>query len=191
MTAILDWETKEPILVDAFRITGGMKGLFFDTDYGVILPTGDVPDLKRHEDTEQAGFQVFMSAWTLNSFFLTVNEEFNISYTLAAADHPELQLNTGFINTGLPGIANYYGPDQPVDVEMTLLYVQNVTTRLDDETVSAMSAGNFKFYVWKQDGTRELAVDIDGTDIYTNFTVLINDMTLAGNITALNVGKIK
>mmetsp|Transcript_21020 Transcript_21020/g.29046 ORF Transcript_21020/g.29046 Transcript_21020/m.29046 type:complete len:125 (+) Transcript_21020:1099-1473(+) len=88
-------------------------------------------------------------------------------------------------------MADYYGPDQPVDVEMTLLSVANITTRLDDETVSAMSAGNFKFYVWKQDGTRELAVDIDGTDIYTNFTILINDMTLAGNVTALNVGKIK
>uniref|UniRef100_A0A7S3WRL1 Uncharacterized protein n=1 Tax=Strombidinopsis acuminata TaxID=141414 RepID=A0A7S3WRL1_9SPIT len=54
-----------------------------------------------------------------------------------------------------------------------------------------MSAGNFKFYVWKQDGTRELAVDIDGSDMYTNFTVLINDMKLAGNVTAINVGKIK
>jgi len=52
MTAILDWETKESILVDDFRLTGGMKGLMFDSDYGVIEPTGALPDLKRHEDTE-------------------------------------------------------------------------------------------------------------------------------------------
>jgi len=52
MSAILDWETKEAINVDAFRLTGGMKGLFFDSDVGVIEPSGALPDLKRHEDTE-------------------------------------------------------------------------------------------------------------------------------------------
>jgi len=189
MTAILDWETKEEVLVDAFRLTGGMKGLFFDTDYGVIEPTGVIPDLKRHEDTEQAGFQVFASAWSLNSFFLTLNEEFTLAYTLKGSNIPNL--NTGYLNTGLPGIADYYGPDQPVDVELTLLSVQNITVRENDDTLSAMSALNAKFYVYKTDGTRELAVDIDGTDMYTNFTVLINDMTVAGNVTAVNVGKIK
>lgn len=109
MTAILDWETKEPILVDAFRITGGMKGLMFDSDFGAIDPTGALPDLIRHEDKEPAGFQVFASAWSLNSFFLTLNEEFNLSYTLLGADYSNLK--TGFLNTGLPGMSDYYGPD--------------------------------------------------------------------------------
>lgn len=33
-TAVLDWETKEPVTVDAFRISAGMKGLFFDSEFG-------------------------------------------------------------------------------------------------------------------------------------------------------------
>jgi len=86
MTAILDWETKEELLVDAFRLSGGMKGLFFDTDYGVIEPSGALPTLKKHEDTEPAGLQIFASAWTLNSFFLTVNEEFTLRYTVKGAN---------------------------------------------------------------------------------------------------------
>ena len=56
MSAILDWETKEAVLVDAFRVTGGMKGLFFDSDYGQAEPWGVIPNMPRHEDTEAAGF---------------------------------------------------------------------------------------------------------------------------------------
>jgi len=95
------------------------------------------------------------------------------------------------LNIGLPGIEKYYGADLPMDCEITLLSVQNITVRQDDTTLSALSAGNFKFYVYKTDGTRELAVELEGYEIYTNFTVLIDQMTLAGNVTGLNVGKIK
>lgn len=165
-----------------------MKGFFFDNQYPAVAPEGEIPDMPRHEDTEAAGFQIFASAWALNAFSTTLFQEVDLAYTLIGQD---LNITTSELNIGLPGISGHYGPDQFVDIAINLTSVQEITTRKDDNTVSAMSAANVKFYVHKTDGTKELAVDIDGQQMYTNFTVLIFGDAVAGNVTAVSVGKVK
>lgn len=115
--------------------------------------------MPRHEDTEAAGFQIFASAWALNAFSTTLLQEVDLAYTLIGED---FNITTSDLNIGLPGISGHYGPDQFVDIAINLTSIQDITTRKDDNTVSAMSAANVKFYVHKTDGTKELAVDIDG-----------------------------
>mmetsp|Transcript_64074 Transcript_64074/g.88611 ORF Transcript_64074/g.88611 Transcript_64074/m.88611 type:complete len:286 (-) Transcript_64074:54-911(-) len=187
-SATLDWETKEPVIVDAFRISAGMKGLFFDSDFGKTTSEGEIPAMPRHDTHEHAGLQFFASAWTLNAFSTTLFQEVNLEIPLLASMIPEF--TTSFFNTGLPGIADYYGPDQPVDVYLNIKSVQDITTVANDSTISGMSALNAKFYVHKTDGKVELANDIDASQIFTKFTVLIDDMSLAGNITSVNIGKV-
>lgn len=136
-----------------------MKGFFFDNEYPIVAPEGQIPDMPIHEDTEAAGFQIFASAWSLNAFSTAAFQEVDLAYTLIGED---FNITTSELNIGLPGISSYYGPDQFVDIAINLTSVQDITTRKDDNTVSAMSAANVKFYVHKADGTTELAVDIDG-----------------------------
>jgi hypothetical protein len=52
--------------------------------------------------------------------------------------------------------------------------------------MQALSSVNLKIYVHTPEKI-DLAVDIDVVDIKTNFTVIIDDMTLSGNVTSLNV----
>jgi len=55
--------------------------------------------------------------------------------------------------------------------------------------MQALSSANFKIYVHTPEKI-DLAVDINVVDIKTNFTIIIDNMTLSGNVTALNVGGI-
>jgi len=91
----------------------------------------------------------------------------------------------------LPGISRYYGSDQFVDVTINITSIRDITTTRDDNTISAYLDANVKFYVHKSDGTTELAVDIDGEDMYTNLTALIDGEALVGNITDVFVGKVQ
>lgn len=95
-------------------------------------------------------------------------------------------MTTSSLNYALLGIKKFYGPDHPITIDAQLKQIHDFRVREADETMEALSSVNLKFYVHTPDKI-DLAVDLDVVDIKTNFTVIIDEMTLSGNITALNV----
>jgi hypothetical protein len=95
-------------------------------------------------------------------------------------------MNTSSLNYALLGIKKFYGPDLPITIDAQMKSVHDFRVRESDKTMQALSSVNFKIYVHSPEKI-DLAVDLDVIDIKTNFTVIIDDMTLSGNVTALNV----
>ena len=99
-------------------------------------------------------------------------------------------MTTSSLNYALLGIKKFYGPDMPITIEAQLRQLHDFKVKESDETMEALSTVNLKFYVHTPEKV-DLAVDLDVVDIKTNFTVIVDAMTLSGNITALNVQDIK
>ena len=99
-------------------------------------------------------------------------------------------MTTSSLNYALLGIKKHYGADVPVTIDIKIKAVEDFHVKEADATMQALSTVDVKFFVHTVEKT-ELAVELEVGQILTNFTVTIGeDMTLRGNITALNVGSI-
>jgi len=126
----LDWETQYRANVTDTFFQVGVKGLFFDKSIGETEPAGVViPELPGHNTTRNQKFQAYVSSYSIDSFFQswvevgTVAAWFNASYIPA---NDTVQLTTGALDELLPGIADYYGADLPVNIYFNIVNFGNI-----------------------------------------------------------------
>jgi len=88
-------------------------------------------------------------------------------------------LTTSTVSGILPGIADAYGADQPVDIKYKLLAVTDVTITENDQNMGGLFTLGLDFWVNQTDNTMVEAASITLQDTDFAFTALINNMTLA------------
>lgn len=134
-----------------------------------------------------------MSAYSIDGFFNSLIEVVGLHGRVDQSMLPEeLQgvLTTGTINLLLPGISDYYGADQPVDVAFNVTYLNGFEVSEADVEMSGVTSLDLQFYVTKTDGTQELACELGLNDSSFKFTALINNMDIALNITKVQVDSV-
>ena len=98
-----------------------------------------------------------------------------------------INLTTGFLDKAFKGIASYYGANQPVNVFANLTDLGDFTVTAGKKEVSMNAALRLQFYVQTTNGTDELAVDLDLSQIIADATILIDGFNVTGNFTKLKV----
>lgn len=145
-----------------------------------------------HDETYAAGFQAFVSSYsidTLATSFLEVDEISGFFNSTEVPSISPLPLTTTTVDLLMPGIADYYGADLPVDVHFKILSFKNFTVN-SNPYMKIQGSMNMQFYVEMPDGTFPMAADIDLDDLTFTFTVAIQNMNLTANISNLNIGSI-
>lgn len=134
-----DWESSVPALVTEDYWGFAVKGLMFDNRTQEVDP-GVIPTTMPYKQTEHpAQLQGFLSTYFLDSAatsLLSVFEDkaqgwFNSSLV---SDKGVFPTNTSTIDYLMPGIADYYRPNVPVNIRCWLKKVDNV--RVNDTTES-------------------------------------------------------
>lgn len=79
-------------------------------------------------------FQNWISSFTVNSLFHTITEVTDVQGWINA---DVSGATTGSLNSLLPGIADHYGAEQPVDVFFHLDYIKDFTVKKGKQEMSA------------------------------------------------------
>lgn len=113
-TWILDWETPVAAIVTDQALEAGIEGNFWDSVYGEQYPTDSIPVMPYRIDGKTAGFQMYVSDFTVDSLFNSMLEEETVGGWFLYTEVPPTagwQMTTGFLNKFLPGLSSTYGPD--------------------------------------------------------------------------------
>ena len=162
----------------------------FDRDFGEEEPTVDIPELPYHDTTRAEQYQAYVSAYSIDGFFNSFIEVVGMKGWVNATEIPAgvpLTLNTGTINILLPGISDYYGSSQPVDVHFNVTSLGNFQVFEANSKMSGTTSLNLQFWVEKADSTKELACELNLSDMEFDFSALVTDMNITLNITKFNI----
>lgn len=190
---IVDWETPERAIVTDSSFEIGVKGLMFDDRVGEEEPTIAIPNMPYHDIYKSQKYQAFVSAYSIDGFFGSFLEVVGINGKVDQSILPPEAaafLTTGTINLLLPGIADYYGSEQPVEVDFNVTKLGGFEVSQANVEMSGATSLDLLFYVTKTDGTKELACNLELNDIAFKFTALINNMDVSLNITKVQVGSV-
>lgn len=183
----VDFSQFAPVAISTTTIEAGINGFVFDNRYAKSPVPGVVSvPMPTHDSTQPEQVQAFANTFFVNNLFAELIQE-NQDFTVTLdSTNTGFNMTTSSLNYALLGIKKFYGPDLPITIDAQLKQIHDFRVREADETMEALSSVNLKFYVHTPEKI-DLAVDLDVVDIKTNFTVIIDEMTLSGNITALNV----
>jgi hypothetical protein len=82
-----------------------------------------------------------------------------------------------------PGIENFYGPNIPLDIHLKVKSLGSFDITASDNVMAGLATIDMELWADKLDGTREIAASITLGDLAFGFSVLINDMIVAAQIT--------
>jgi len=159
----------------------------FDNRYPKVPVPGvtSIP-MPSHDASQPEQVQAFANSYFVNNLFVElITENQDLTITLDESN-TGFELTTSSINYALLGIKKFYGPDLPVTIDAKVTKIEDFHVREADETMEAKTTVNLKFYVHTADKV-DLAVDLDVIRVLTNFTVIIDEMTLSGKVMNLNV----
>ena len=111
-------------------------------------------------------------------------------FWLNSTEIPEtspVQLNTHDLDKAFPGIADYYGSNQTVNVFVNITNLYDFTVTAGDEQVALNGDLRFQFYVDTIDGAKDLAVDLSLDKMIMEASILIDGFNVNGNFTKLKV----
>ena len=185
----IDWETEQPFYVTDTSLEFGARAILFDSVFGEQLPA-EWPTMPYKDTAQPAQFQVFLSDEAVNAAFTSLLEIHPVEGWLNSTMVPEsapINLTTGFLDKAFKGIASYYGPDQPVNVYANLTDLGGFTVTAGKKEVSMNAALRLQFFVETTNGTTDLAVDLDLSQIVADATILIDGFNVTGNFTKLKV----
>lgn len=152
-----------------------------------------VPEMPYYDASLPSQYQVYMSTFTMDTFFSSFLEAAAIkgwiNSSMIPADSP-VQLTTNGMNTYLPGIEAYYGPDLPVDIKFQVLELGDFTVQENNPNLGGVVTLQLEFWVETAPGVKELATSMTLVDTAFHFTVLVNDMVISMNLGTVNVDKI-
>ena len=190
----LDWSlSDQPIFNGQDGIEFGIKGQFVPEGQAEVAPAVTPPAMPYKDPAVSSEFQAFVSDFTLDSFadaFLKTNT-FSIwtNHGDVPADSP-LQLNTTVIDCFLPGIMAHYGRDKPMDVEYTLSKLHNFNAKENSPSMSFNADIDVLFYVETAANQKEVAIELTLSELYFDFTAIIDGMALKPNIESASLGAI-
>lgn len=194
-TWMLDWMTPHAAIVAIDSLQVGIEGDFWDSAYGEEYPADTIPVMPYKIASSPAGFQAFISDFTIDSFFNSVIEEAGaISFWFLATEVPPTaswQMTTGFLNKFLPGLSSTFGPDQPCDVLFSIESLNNFVSSEIDQNVSLQGDLNLQVWVHAIDGTYVKAVELLLSSVLYKGTLMVeNEYDLSMQIQTVNVDKI-
>ena len=146
-----------------------------------------------HDSGIASKFQVFLSNYMFDSGADSFLKTRGMNFWTKSKDVPAsfpIKFTTTGLNTFFPGMEAHYGPDLPVDVEYSILKLNNFHSKEALSTLSFNADAAVSFIVEKADGTMEHAVDVNLHNFYFNFTVLIEQMAVTANITSCTIASI-
>ena len=187
-----DWMTEQPFYVTDTSLEFGGRAILYDSEFGETVPTS-WPEMPYKVDSEPSGIQVFISEQSVNAALTALLEKHPVDVWLNATMVPassKLQLNTGALEKVLPGISDYYGANQTVNVRVNVTDVYDATFLEGKETVGLNADWNMKIYVDTVNGTTDLAADLTFTKMIADASILIDGYNVTGNFTKLKVSTI-
>lgn len=108
----LDWESPNAVIVTSDSWNLASKGLFFDDTIGEIAPNVTIPAMPYKDISNAAGFQNFISTWSIDAFFQAGLSISPIGgWKNATETNGTWSLTTSTVGGILPGIADAYGAD--------------------------------------------------------------------------------
>lgn len=192
----LDWMTPSKAIVTEDYISLGIRGLLFDDLVGEISPSVTIPEMPSHLDTSAAGFQAFVSSWTVDTLMQSYLEVGDLKVWFNSTEVPaweDIPLTTSTMDASiLPGIADYYGWDLPVDTHFNILTLHDFDVIQDDEEVSVTGDVDMQFWVETATGV-ELAAEITIHDLIFSGNIDVNptNMNITAQVTKFNIGNIE
>lgn len=189
---VVDWETPQSAIITDTSFAIGVKGLMFDKDFGEEAPAVTVPDMPYYDSSQPEKYQAYVSAYSIDGFFNSLIEVEGIRGWFNATEVPDwapVELTTSTINLLLPGIQKKYG-DRPVDVKFNVTSLGNFQVSEANEEMSGTTSLNLQFWVELEDGSVEMAADLQLEDTDFSFTALVNNMAVSLNITKVNIDKV-
>lgn len=170
-----------------------IAGVLLDTLVGEEYPTVAIPDMPYHDSTNPAGFQAYISDYTMDSLFSSLLEVRSLAVWFNATEVPaweDIPLTTTTVDAGLmPGIADYYGYDLPMDVDFNILTLHDFEVYENNEIMSVTGDVDMKFYVETAEGV-QLAAEIVVHDLVFSGSALINNMNITLSVSKFNIGSI-
>jgi hypothetical protein len=184
----VDFSQSTPVTITETSIQAAINGFIFDNQLEKKPVEGVEPvAMPMHDDTQPAKAQAFANTFFAdNAFNAFLMENPDLGFTLDS-DNTGFNMTTSSLNYALLGIQKYYGKDVPMSVDASIKAIEQVHIKESDETMQALSTLNMKFFVHEADGKIDLAIDMDMYHIKTNFTVIVDDMSITGNVTAFHV----
>jgi len=134
-------------------------------------------------------FQTYISSYVINGFCGSLTEVMDIKGWVRA-DMLHDALTTTTLNVLLPGIMSYYGPGMPVDTFFVLHSLGGFTSTAGNQEMLGKATLELQFWVTNSDGVLEYAAGLTLKDTAFGFIAPITDMSLAIEVTKLNVDKV-
>lgn len=184
---IIDWQTQDPVQIKDTWFGFGARGLFFDSTIG-REEFGTVPEAMTYKDSAKPEkFQNWLSAYTINSFLNSLTEVIKLDFVVKAET---IKLTCGELVAVLPGIAQTYGADSPVDVKINIHTLHDFQSIADNQEMKMQTSFDLAFWVHTTDGQIVEAAGLQLDDVKLGFQALTKDMNLTLALTQLNVGKV-
>lgn len=165
----------------------------FDKRIGEEEPVVSIPDMPYHMTTHIEKYQAYVSSYSIDAFMSSFLEVAAIKGWVNNADLPEkvpFDMTTTTLNAFLPGIMSYYGAGLPVDVHFQVFELGNFDSQEANDIMSGETTLELEFWVETVAGTKEKAASIRLIDTEFAFSALINDMTLALNLSKVNIDSV-
>lgn len=151
---MVDWETPEAAIVTDSTFEIGVKGLMFDSEFGEEEPNIEIPVMPYHDIYKQEKYQAYVSAYSIDGFFSSFLEIFGIAgNTNMFPEQVTSVLTTSTLDILLPGIKDYYGEGQPVEIDFNVTKLGDFGVSQSDVLMSGQLSLELLFYVTKTDGT--------------------------------------
>lgn len=170
----------------------GVKGLMFDSAIGEEEPAITIPVMPYHDIYKSQKYQAYVSAYSIDGFASSLIEVFDVAGTIRNDMLPEnLQsiLTTSTLNLLLPGIQKYYG-DLPMNVAFAVTKLGDFGVESENTLMSGKSSLDLQFYVVKEDGTEEMACDLQLNDIEFGFTASVDNMNITLDISTVKIDQV-
>jgi len=179
-TWILDWMTPASAIVAADSLQVGLEGDFWDSVFGEQYPADTMTVLPYEITTSGAGFQIFVSDFTIDSLFNSMIEESGGSMGgwFLSTEVPvtaSWSLTTGFLNKFLPGLSSTYGPNQPCDVHFSITSLTNFVSSEANQNVALQGNMDLQLWVHTADGQYVMAVELSLTNIAYQGSLLVEN----------------
>lgn len=110
----IDFQTPKSAIVTKTALELGIKGLFHDRTIGEEEPLVAIPDMPYNLNPKKDELQLFISTWTIDSFWQSLIEVSNLQAWFYSSD--AFPMTTTSLNVLLPGIEKHYGANLHVDV---------------------------------------------------------------------------
>jgi len=122
-----------------------------------------------------------VSAWSIDTFFQSSTNVTTLAAWLNATAIPAnstVQLNCGTLDELLPGIADFYGADRPVNLHFKVMSFGNIGIYEDNQEMDGTLTIQTQYWVQLTNGTWVEAAQVTLANTKLGFTATVADMNV-------------